>query len=83
MLPKNKPTKIQSAKGMLDVLPIDAPLWQQYFRYFGAILHGDLGRSMRDGRDAISLVAVLEIFGSFDHGGGPSELVPDDSSKGD
>jgi peptide/nickel transport system permease protein len=29
----------------------------QYFRYFGAILSGDLGRSMRDGRDAIVLVA--------------------------
>lgn len=36
---------------------LDDPLWQQYFRYFGAILHGDLGRSMRDGRDAIALVA--------------------------
>jgi peptide/nickel transport system permease protein len=36
---------------------LDDPLWQQYFRYFGAILNGDLGRSMRDGRDAIALVA--------------------------
>lgn len=36
---------------------LDDPLWQQYFRYFGAIVQGDLGRSMRDGRDAIVLVA--------------------------
>ncbi len=35
---------------------LDDPLWVQYFRYFGAILQGDLGRSMRDGRDAIVLV---------------------------
>ncbi len=36
---------------------LDAPLWQQYFSYFTAILSGDLGRSMRDGRDAMVLVA--------------------------
>ncbi len=36
---------------------LDQPLWVQYAKYFGAILHGDLGRSMRDGRDAIVLVA--------------------------
>jgi peptide/nickel transport system permease protein len=35
---------------------LDDPLWVQYFRYFTAILSGDLGRSMRDGRDAIVLV---------------------------
>ncbi len=36
---------------------LDQPVWVQYFNYFGAILQGDLGRSMRDGRDAIVLVA--------------------------
>jgi peptide/nickel transport system permease protein len=36
---------------------LDDPLWVQYLRYFGAILRGDLGQSMRDGRDAIVLVA--------------------------
>jgi peptide/nickel transport system permease protein len=36
---------------------LDRPIWQQYFSYFGAIISGDLGRSMRDGRDAIVLVA--------------------------
>jgi peptide/nickel transport system permease protein len=36
---------------------LDDPLWTQYLRYFGAILHGDLGQSMRDGRSAIDLVA--------------------------
>ena len=35
---------------------LDDPLWVQYVRYFGAIAQGDLGRSMRDGRDAIDLV---------------------------
>lgn len=34
----------------------DEPIWVQYFSYFWAILQGDLGRSMRDGRDAIVLV---------------------------
>lgn len=36
---------------------LDAPLWEQYGRYVLAIFSGDLGRSMRDGRDAIVLVA--------------------------
>src|SRR5689334_5857309 len=27
---------------------LDHPLWYQYLSYFGAILHGDLGQSMRD-----------------------------------
>ena len=35
---------------------LDEPLWRQYLNYFSAIAHGDLGRSMRDGRDAIVLV---------------------------
>lgn len=36
---------------------LDEPIWQQYLSYFGAILRGDLGFSMRDGRSAIALVA--------------------------
>lgn len=36
---------------------LDQPLWIQYFDYFGAILRGDLGNSMRDGRPALELVA--------------------------
>lgn len=35
---------------------LDEPIWFQYLSYFWAILQGDLGRSMRDGRDAIVLV---------------------------
>jgi peptide/nickel transport system permease protein len=35
---------------------LDQPVWLQYLHYFGAILSGDLGRSMRDGRDAMGLV---------------------------
>lgn len=36
---------------------LDDPIWLQYVRYFGAIAQGELGRSMRDGRSAIQLVA--------------------------
>lgn len=36
---------------------LDAPVWVQYARYVLAIVHGDLGQSMRDGRAAITLVA--------------------------
>ncbi|RYI92747.1 MAG: ABC transporter permease, partial [Acetobacteraceae bacterium] len=36
---------------------LEEPLYVQYLRYFGAIFSGDLGRSMRDGREAIVLVA--------------------------
>ncbi len=36
---------------------LDDPVWVQYLKYFIAILHGELGQSMRDGRPAIELVA--------------------------
>ncbi|SPP98025.1 ABC transporter permease [Bradyrhizobium vignae] len=36
---------------------LDAPLWVQYVRYLGAVAHGDLGQSMRNGRAAITVVA--------------------------
>jgi peptide/nickel transport system permease protein len=36
---------------------LDSPLWVQYLQYFVAIFEGDLGRSMRDGRDAAEVVA--------------------------
>ena len=36
---------------------LDQPIWVQYVRYFGAIVQGQLGQSMRDGRPAITLVA--------------------------
>ena len=35
---------------------LDQPIWVQYLRYFGAILQGDLGQSMRDGRPALAIV---------------------------
>ena len=35
---------------------LDQPVWVQYLRYFGAVAHGDLGQSMRDGRPALQLV---------------------------
>lgn len=36
---------------------LDEPIFIQFLDYFRAILHGDLGRSMRDGRSAVQLVA--------------------------
>lgn len=36
---------------------LDAPVWVQYAKYVLAIVHGDLGQSMRDGRAAITVVA--------------------------
>ncbi len=36
---------------------LDDPIWLQYLRYFGAIVQGELGRSMRDGRSAVTIVA--------------------------
>jgi peptide/nickel transport system permease protein len=35
---------------------LDDPIWLQYFHYFGAVLQGELGRSMRDGRSALVIV---------------------------
>jgi len=35
---------------------LDQPIWVQYLRYFGAILQGELGQSMRDGRPALAIV---------------------------
>lgn len=35
---------------------LDAPLWQQYLSYLGAILSGDFGLSMRDRSPALDLV---------------------------
>ncbi len=35
---------------------LDDPIWLQYVRYFQAIGEGELGRSMRDGRSALSVV---------------------------
>lgn len=36
---------------------LDEPVYIQFLDYFLAVLHGDLGRSMRDGRAAIVMVA--------------------------
>lgn len=36
---------------------LDQPIWIQYIRYLQAILHGDLGQSVRDGRAAVVVVA--------------------------
>ena len=35
---------------------LDRPMWVQYLHFLDNALHGDLGRSMRDGRDAFTVV---------------------------
>lgn len=35
---------------------LDQPIWVQYLDYFAAILHGNLGQSLRDGRSALQVV---------------------------
>lgn len=35
---------------------LDQPIWVQYLKYFGAVLEGDFGNSMRDGRSAMAVV---------------------------
>lgn len=35
---------------------LDQPLWIQYFSFFEAVFSGELGRSMRDGRDVVAVV---------------------------
>ncbi len=35
---------------------LDRPIWAQWLGYLGAVLSGDFGRSMRDGRPALELV---------------------------
>ena len=35
---------------------LDQPIWMQYFHYFAAIFHGELGQSMRGGGTALDLV---------------------------
>lgn len=46
---------------------LDQPLWVQFYRYLIAIIHGDLGNSMRENRSAIATVldkvpATLQIM---------------------
>ncbi|MBY0360539.1 MAG: ABC transporter permease [Phreatobacter sp.] len=36
---------------------LNAPLWKQYIGYLWNLAHGELGRSMRDGRDAWAVVS--------------------------
>lgn len=35
---------------------LDRPIWEQYVAFFRAVFAGDLGQSMRDGRDAVTVV---------------------------
>lgn len=46
----------QAVEAFRKAWGLDQPIIVQYFSYFGAILQGDLGVSMRDGQKAITLV---------------------------
>lgn len=46
----------EALKAFREAWGLDEPLWLQYLKYFTAILQGELGQSMRDGRPAIQLV---------------------------
>ena len=35
---------------------LDQPVWVQFYKYLGAVLHGDLGNSMRENRSAVETV---------------------------
>src|SRR5438067_2001542 len=41
---------------------LDAPLGQQYWRYWRGVLHGDLGRSLRFDQPVTSLIAARYPF---------------------
>lgn len=50
-------TPAEAVEAFRKAWGLDAPLWVQYVRYLFAVVHGDLGQSMRDGRAAITVVA--------------------------
>lgn len=50
-------TPAEAVQAFRKAWGLDAPLWVQYARYLFAVVHGDLGQSMRDGRSAIAVVA--------------------------
>ncbi|MCK1541313.1 ABC transporter permease [Bradyrhizobium sp. 179] len=50
-------TPAEAVEALRKAWGLDAPIWVQYVRYLFALVHGDLGQSMRDGRAAITVVA--------------------------
>ncbi|UWU67889.1 ABC transporter permease [Bradyrhizobium sp. NC92] len=50
-------TPAEAVEAFRKAWGLDAPLWVQYVKYLFAVVHGDLGQSMRDGRAAITVVA--------------------------
>lgn len=50
-------TPAEAVEAFRKTWGLDAPLWVQYLKYLYAVVHGDLGQSMRDGRSAITVVA--------------------------
>lgn len=49
-------TPAEAVEAFRKAWGLDAPLWVQYVKYLFAVVHGDLGQSMRDGRAAITVV---------------------------
>lgn len=54
LLPADTPTEVMERYRVLWGL--DRPLFEQYVRYLLALTHGDFGRSLVDGRDALGVV---------------------------
>lgn len=50
-------TPAEAVEAFRKTWGLDAPLWVQYLKYLYAVVHGDLGQSMRDGRSATTVVA--------------------------
>lgn len=48
----------EAVEAFRDAWGLNEPLWVQYLAYFEAVMRGDLGQSMRNGRDA--MLVVLE-----------------------
>ncbi|WP_274425558.1 ABC transporter permease [Chelativorans sp. YIM 93263] len=46
----------QAVEAFRKAWGLDQPIWVQYAKYFGAVIQGDLGNSMRDGRAALEVV---------------------------
>ena len=46
----------EAVAALRQALGLDRSLPAQYFAYFGAMLHGDFGQSLRDGRPALAVV---------------------------
>lgn len=62
----------EAVQALREKMGLDAPLWLQYFRFLGSLLHGDLGKSIVTGypvwnqvMDVLPHTLELTFFGIF------------------